>query len=44
MVKPRNPETGTAARKANLREGYGPDNPEPAQFKAGAAKSPDNKS
>ncbi len=44
MIKPRNPETSPAARKANLREGYGPNNPEPAQFKAGVAKSPDNRS
>lgn len=36
MVKPRNPETDPAARKANVSEGYGPSNPEPAQFKTGA--------
>jgi hypothetical protein len=39
MVKPHNPETDPAARKANAREGYGPNNPEPSQFKAGAPKS-----
>ncbi len=39
MVKPRNPENDPAARKANAREGYGPNNPEPAQFKAGSGQS-----
>lgn len=39
MVKPRNPENDPAARKANIRENYGPNNPEPAQFKAGAGKN-----
>ncbi|HWQ62537.1 MAG TPA: hypothetical protein VN521_09515 [Negativicutes bacterium] len=40
MVKPHNPENNPTARKANLSEGYGPNNPEPPQFKAGAARPP----
>jgi hypothetical protein len=38
MVEPRNPEKNSAAERANAREGYGPGNPEPAQFKAGVRK------
>jgi hypothetical protein len=33
MVKPKNPEVGPAAQKANAKAGYGPNNPEPQQFK-----------
>lgn len=39
MVEPRNPEIDPAARKANRRENYGPNNPEPAQFKEGSGKN-----
>jgi len=39
MVKPRNPEKNPAARKANAQEGYGANNPEPAQFKSGVGKN-----
>ncbi len=44
MVKPRNPDNDPAARKANSREGYGPNNPEPAKFKAGAGEAPQKRS
>lgn len=31
-VKPENPRISPEAKKANMREGYGPNNPEPMQF------------
>lgn len=37
MVRPKNSDTSPAAHKANIREGYGPNNPEPAQFKPAEA-------